>query len=868
MLPALFASQSVGSTFKGVALGSTLTLALLFPSLLSAQVAPPPPISVPTGKPAAVVTYHNDNRRTGVNSSETAFITGTAGNISSATFGKIWTRIIDGSAYAQPLFVPSVSYPNGRDFQNQLGAVYNTIFVCTTHNTIYAFDAGGSVQIKNPTSKSKAIQTNPLWQINFNNYTSGITPVSTGDVGSNELTPEVGIIGTPVIDCRTDPKTGYKTGTMYVVAKTRESGGIYVQRLHAIDITSGKERVELGSPLVISGYVDGTGDGSLIDPINDTSYIPFNPLTSNQQAALTLTNPGTANATLYIAWGSHGDVTPYHGWVMSYDANTLTPNGIFNSSPNQPVNNTFDGAGIYGSGAGPAVDDQGNVFVSTGAGDFNADPVVFTGGTEYANSVLKLQFLAPIKLPGKIGGAKTLKATGGGKRRHAASSNQAVVTDYFTPFNWSDLSDTQADLGAGGIIVLPDVGNTTYPNLLVTAGKEGKLYLINRDAMGGFTFGSDAVVQSLDNAVGSVYGSPAFWNNTVYYQGAGFPLSAFKFTGGLLNPVPDSVGAKKSEYPGASPVVSTAPDGSNAIVWTVESATYAPYSFFAPTEAPVSVLHAYDANDLTKQLFGGWDAGTRDVSGPSVQFTPPLVANGRVYVVSDRSISAFGDFAANGVTPKPVEAHHFVVQGPTNVVSNVPEWYSVTAVGPDGNAIKLNADLHLAYRDEFTGDGFTVIKTLAFRNETHAVFSYAFSVRPGQGLFPFKSFYVGDDDGHSNFVEGYENLGIFPSVIVNSQSIAKGDHLNVTAPATAKSGSKVTLKIVLVSAKETPVLVSGTANIDETLPDTHTYRGQTPVRFVATSTVFAPVTVDGIGNHVYIVTLGNFTGTVVVKGTK
>ncbi len=838
---------------------STLTLALLFPSALSLMAQQP-------AKPS-VVTYHNDNRRTGVNNNESAFITGVVPNISSATFGKIWSRNLDGSVYAQPLYVPCVSFPNARDFQNQPGGVYNALFVCTTHNTIYAFDAGGSAKLKNANTSPKAIQNNPIWQINFNNPNAGINPVPVGDVSSNDLTPEIGIIGTPVIDCRTDPKTGFKSGTLYVVVKTIEPGGA-VQRLHAIDITTGKERVEVGSPLRITGYVDGTGDGALTDPLTDISFVPFNPLTSNQQAALTLVNPGTADATLYVAWGGHGDVTPFHGWVMSYNANNLTPTGIFNTSPNQPTNSAFDGAGIYGSGAGPVVDDLGFVYVSTGAGDFNADPVVYTGGTEYANSVLKLQFFAPVKPEATPKGFKGLGAVRK-QRPRAASSNQAVVTDYFTPYNWASLTNTQTDLGAGGLLLLPDVGNTNTPNLLVTAGKEGTLYLINRDAMGGFTFGSDAVVQSIPNAVGSVYGAPAFWNNTLYYQGAGYQLSAFKFAGGLLNATPDSVSGKKSEYPGASPVISTAPNGSNAIVWTVESATYAPYNAFADLEPPVSVLHAYDATDLSKQLFSGLDAGTRDIPGTSVQFTPPVVANGRVYVVSDRNLSAFGDFAANYVTPKPVEAHHFVVQGPTSVTANTPQWYSVTAVGPDGNSIALNADIHLAFRDEFSGDtGLNVIKTLAFRNETHQVFQYAFAVRPGQGLFPFKSFYVGDDDGHSNFVAGYENLNIFPSVFVNPPTIVNTDHLIVTAPATAKSGTKIALKIVSVSAKGSVVLNNGTARISETLPDTHTYQAQPGVVFNNVNTAYGHVTVDGTGNHVYIVTLGQFVGTVVVKGVK
>ena len=875
MLTAISNSRFAGRALMAIAFTSALSLAALFPTSALAQRKPL--IAVPLVKPS-VTTYHNNNQRTGVSANENAFTTGIGTNLSADTFGKLWTRPIDGSVYAQPLYVPCINFPNLKDLSNQPVGVYNAVFVCTTHNSIYAFDGGGSAQIKNPASASFAVRDTPLWKINFNSPNAGVVPVSEGDVQSGDISPEIGIIGTPVIDSRINPKTGYSTGTMYVVVKTKEGGNGYAQKLHAIDIATGAERFDMGSPLTISASVDGNGDGSLTDDLGN-SYVPFDPLMENQQAALTLVNAGTADATLYIAWGSHGDVTPYHGWVMSFNANTLTPKGVFNSSPNRSNLAIADGGGIWGGGAGPAVDATGCVYVATGAGDFNADPVAFTGGTEYGNSVLKLSFEGPIAPPPN-GGVKTngrvIK-----KKIRGASSPLASVLDYFTPFNWSELSASQTDLGAGGIVLLPDVGNTTTPNLLVAAGKEGKIYLINRNGMGGFTFGTDNVVQTLDNAVGEIYGVPAFLNNTLYYQGTGDQLKAFKFENGLLNPIPSSVSSHLAEYPGATPVITTSPDGANAIVWTLERTTFAPYVVGFPLEIPVSVLHAYDANDVSKELYSGFGAGMRDVPGTSVQFTLPTIANGRAYVASENSFTAYGFFAANGVKPKPTQAHHFIVTGPlfgeagVNVPQNVNEWYSVTAIGPDGAPIKLNSNIHLSWRND--GDAaLNVIKTLQFRNDSNVVFNYAFDLAPGRG-FPIKDFFISDDDGHSNLVENWEQLPIFPSVFVNQSTNVFVDHFNVTGPPTAKTGSKVNIKITVVTAKNNPVPVNGNLAIFETLPDGtqgvdinspgFAYNINQPrVRLTNSSVGFAQVTVHGVGNHVFIVTAGQYVGTILIKG--
>ncbi|HTL15821.1 MAG TPA: hypothetical protein VL793_01220, partial [Patescibacteria group bacterium] len=401
-----------------------------------------------------VVTYHNDAARTGANPKESLL---KPANVAPAGFGKLFAQPVDGYIYAQPLLVSGVNIAGK--------GLHNVVFVATEHNSVYAFDADTNI----------GGNAAPLWQVNLG------PSVPSADVLSGDIVPEIGITSTPVIEPN--------AGTLYVVAKTKENG-IYFQKLHALDISSGAERP--GSPVLIDATVPGSGDGSV------GGQLSFDPLRHMNRPGLLL-----SGGIVYIAFASHGDVTPYHGWVFGYDAATLQQVSVFNTTPNgltDPSGYPIGGGGIWQAGGGPAADPNGNLYVIIGNGTFDAAPSL-GGGIDYGDSFLKLG----------TGGALT-------------------VADYFTPFNQDFLNRSDADLGSSGPLVLPDsVGSAAHPHLLVGAGKEGKIYLLDRDNMGQFAAGGDdQIVQSLPFAIGGAFGSPAFFNGTLYYNGIFDSLKAFR----------------------------------------------------------------------------------------------------------------------------------------------------------------------------------------------------------------------------------------------------------------------------------------------------------------------------------------------------
>src|SRR5579863_1049960 len=248
-------------------------------------------MSLPAIGQATVATWHNDNQRTGNNPLETIL---TTSNVNSKQFGKLFSQTVDGFIYAQPLYVPNV----------KVGSVtHNVVFVATMNDSVYAFDADNNT----------GSNASPLWKVNFTNPSKGITTVTTTEVNCSDIiTTEIGILGTPVIDT--------SSGTLYLIARTKESG-TYYQRLHALDITSGAEK--FGGPIVIQASVSGTGKGS------SKGKISFNSLIQNQRSALLL-----QNGLVYIAWGSHCDQNVYHGWLMAYNASTLAQTAAWVSTPN------------------------------------------------------------------------------------------------------------------------------------------------------------------------------------------------------------------------------------------------------------------------------------------------------------------------------------------------------------------------------------------------------------------------------------------------------------------------------------------------------------------------------------------------------
>ncbi|MDQ2900568.1 MAG: hypothetical protein M3Y07_12335, partial [Acidobacteriota bacterium] len=390
-----------------------------------------------------------------------------------------------------------------------------------------------------------------------------ITTVPQADVfNCGQIVPEIGITGTPVIDLA--------SGTLYVVTMTKQpfpntTGLGYAQRLHALDIRTG---VEKGS-VAIGASVPGTGDRG--------STVTFIPQNYKQRPGLLL-----LNGVVYTAWSSHCDADTYHGWLIGYDAQTLRQVSVYNSTPN-------GGQGSFWAGGGaPTADASDNIYLISGNGTFDADK----GGPNLGESFIKL-------------------STGAG----------LSVADYFTPFNQAELSSKDLDTGSSGALLLPDeAGSADHPHLLVSAGKEGRIYLLDRDNMGRFQTGGDSqIVQSLPGAVGPLFGMPAYFNNQVYFSGSGDSLKSFPLSGGLLSTSAASQTAATFGFPGTVPSIS-ANGNSDGIVWIAE---------------PSARLRAYDAADLTKELFSG-------SLGTHVKFSVPTIANGKVYVGTQDSLVVFG----------------------------------------------------------------------------------------------------------------------------------------------------------------------------------------------------------------------------------
>ena len=420
-----------------------------------------------------------------------------------------------------------------------------------------------------------------LWHVSLSDAASNVTPVPCADevAPPGETTTcdfiwtNVGITGTPVIDI--------DTKTLYVSAFTKE-GATYVHRLHALDLVSGSEK--FGGPIAIQGSVPGTGDGS------DGTNVAFDAHQHLQRSALLLNN-----GVVYVAFASFSDVTPYHGWIFGYDSQTLQPRATLNLAPNGTA------AGIWESGGGLASDTAGNLFAVTGNGTFDAN----SGGLDYGDSFIKL----------------------------TQASSSLSVADFFTPFNQSQLNVVDKDLGAGGPVLLPDQTGG-HAHLILGGGKQGTLYLVDRDNMGHFrTADNNQIVQSLVTVVGAIFSTPAFWMNKVYIAGVADSLKIFELNGGLLSTAPTSHSANTFGFPGATPSISA--NGSQAgIVWVVENAAFR-------TKKP-AILHAYDANDVSHELYNSQQAGTRDTLPLGVGFGVPTVANGKVYVGTVSELDVFG----------------------------------------------------------------------------------------------------------------------------------------------------------------------------------------------------------------------------------
>ncbi|HXN72006.1 MAG TPA: hypothetical protein VN861_05580 [Candidatus Acidoferrales bacterium] len=501
----------------------------------------------PTGN-ANVLTFHNDVARTGQNLNETTL---TPTNVNSTNFGKIGFLATDGLVDAEPLYVSGLTVS---------GAVHNVVFVVTEHGSVYAFDADNLGA--------------PLWKVSA----IGAGETSSDNRGCGQVTPEIGITSTPVID----PHAG-SHGVIYLVAMSKDANGNYFQRLHALDITTGGEIS--GSPTTIQATFT-----------NQNGQTTFDPKQYKERAALLL-----LNGVIYTTWASHCDDGPYTGWIIGYKQTTLKQSSVLNITPNGN-----EGA-IWMAGDGPAADSSGNFYFLVANGTFdntlNASGLPMSG--DYGNAFIKI----------------------------STSNNNLSVGDYFTMHNTTSESDADQDLGSGGEILLPDLkdgsGNTWQ--LGVGAGKDSHIYVVNRNMMGQFNTSNDSAIYqeiSSNGLAGGSFATPAYFNNTVYYGAVGDSLRAFAIVNAKLVTPAGSHSAAGFAYPGTTPSISA--NGSSAgIVWAVENSSG-------------GVLHAYDATNLGNELYNSGQAPNGRDSFADNKFITPMIANGQVFVGTPTGVAVFG----------------------------------------------------------------------------------------------------------------------------------------------------------------------------------------------------------------------------------
>lgn len=502
----------------------------------------------------SVLTWHNENARTGQNLSETTL---TPANVNSTSFGKLFVIPADGKVDAQPLYDPALTFPGSGS--------HNALYMVTEHDSAYALDAdSGSV----------------LWQVSL----LGAGETTSDNLGCGQVTPEIGITSTPVID----PQSGGQ-GTMYAVAMTKDASGNYHQRIHALNLLTGAE--EFGGPVEIRATYTGSGDEG------SASTQTFDEKQHVERAGLTL-----LNGVVYTMWSSHCDDTPYTSWVIGYNEATLQQSAVIDLTANG------EEGGLWQAGAGAAVDAAGNLYVLVGNGTFDTalNANGFPAKGDYGNGFVKI-------------------STAGGA---------LAVADYFTMSNTVAESNADQDLGSGGPMVLPQLNNAqgNPVTLAVGAGKDGHIYVVNTNNMGKFNSTGNEIYQEMTSVLAAVYSSPAWFNGNLYYGSEGSALKMLPFTGGQFAS-PSSNSATTFEFPGTTPSIS-ANGSSNGIVWAAENSSPA-------------VLHAYNAGNLATELYNSNQASNgRDQFGDGNVFIVPTVANGKVYVGTTAGVGVFGLLAA------------------------------------------------------------------------------------------------------------------------------------------------------------------------------------------------------------------------------
>jgi regulation of enolase protein 1 (concanavalin A-like superfamily) len=502
----------------------------------------------PVASTLDVTTYKYDLARTGLNSQETVL---TTSNVKSTTFGLLRVLPGDGAVFAEPLYLSAL---------NIGGSVHNVVFVATEHNSVYAYDADSGIK---------------LWQVSVN--AAGET--TSDDRSCDQISPEIGITATPVID-----RNAGAHGILYVVAMSRDSSGGYHQRIHALDVTNGSESLN-GPTEIVATY-----------PTAAAGVTTFDPGAYKDRAGLLL-----LNGEIYTTWASHCDNDPYTGWIIAYSSTTLARTRVLNIAPNS--NNL--GPAIWQSGGAPAADANGNIYLLAANGVFETtlDANGFPSAQDYGNSFLKI----------------------------ATTANNLSVADYFTMWNEVSESTADLDLGGGGAMLLPDLTDATgaIKHLAVGAGKDGNVYVVSRDSLGKFDPSQNKIWQQIDQGGQQIRSTPAYFNGQVYISARDVGLKAFSITSAKLSASPTSQTSTTFGFPGTIPVVSS--NGTtNGIVW-------------AAATANPGVLYAYDAKNLATQLYNSSQAPNgRDNFGLANKYNSPTVVAAKVFVGTKTGVAVFG----------------------------------------------------------------------------------------------------------------------------------------------------------------------------------------------------------------------------------
>lgn len=547
---------------------------------------------------AAVSTYHNDTARDGVNSREFALSSST---VTTAKFGKLFSCSVSGAIYTQPLWLKGVSIAGG---------THNVIFVATQHDTAYLFDADSSPCVT-------------YWSVNLldtlHGGTSGESPVNWSDVGYcyGDIYPEVGVTGTPVIDT--------STNTIYLVSASEanstnpgncsSTSGDFYHRLHALDLGTGSEKYN--APVTIAASVPGTGDGST------NGMVSFNSQLENNRSGL-----AESGGMIYVAFSAHEDATPYHGWLLAYSASNVQDQvAIFNTTPNG-----IGGAdgGIWAGGGAPAIDSGGDVYVSTGNGIFDELPP--PPNDDYGDSIIRLHNFTGDTMNGV----------------------NLEISGYFTPYNQSTLAENDTDLGSGGVVLFPNLSGSGPTHLLTQVGKQGTIYLVNRDSMGQYNSSNNNQILQSFTASNGQWGVPALWHNNLYVGGQYDSVKQFSFNSStkLFSVNVTSHSSESFGYPGTTPSVSSE-NATRGIVWAIDASHYGYASPNAGVNCSVvplpsgcsgpAVLHAYNATNLAQEYWNSSQAANnRDRAGNAVKFVPPTIANGKVYVGTRTEVDVYG----------------------------------------------------------------------------------------------------------------------------------------------------------------------------------------------------------------------------------